>query len=130
MLSDDYIVGITDGEGSFQIHIRKNRKNPTLRFTIKLIEKDKEILEMVKLFFGCGNIYVQNDKRPNHARCFRYEVSKTSDMLNIIIPFFTKNPPKFKSKRNDFDLLKHISEELIKENPNYDLIKVLSKQMH
>jgi hypothetical protein len=130
MLSNDYIVGLTDGEGSFQVQIRKERKNPTIRFTIKLIEKDKEILDMVKSFFGCGNIYIQNDKRPNHSRCFRYEVSKTSDMMDIIIPFFIKNPPKLKSKINDFDLLKKIAEELKKNYPDYNLIKTLSKHMH
>ena len=130
MLTNDYIVGLTDGEGSFQVQTRKDRKSPTIRFTIKLIEKDKEILEMVKSFFGCGKVYIQNDKRPNHSRCFRYEVSKTSDMIDIIIPFFIKNPLKFKSKSNDFELLKQISEELKKDNPNYHLIQTLSKNMH
>jgi hypothetical protein len=130
MLSNDYIVGITDGEGSFQVQIRKDRKNPTLRFTIKLIEKDKEILETIKSFFRCGKIYIQNDKRPNHSRCFRYEVSNISDMNGTIIPFFIKNPPKFKSKINDFELLKQIAEELKNKNPNYGLIQTLSKQMH
>jgi hypothetical protein len=130
MLSNDYIVGLTDGEGSFQVQIRKDRKNPTIRFTIKLIEKDKEILELIKSFFGCGNVYIQNDKRPNHSRCFRYEVSKTSDMNEVIIPFFIKNPPKLKSKINDFELLKQIAEELKKEKPNRGLIKTLSIHMH
>ena len=66
MITEEYIVGLVDGEGSFQVQLRKDRKNPTIRFSLKLQEKDKEILEELKSFFGCGNIYIQNDKRPNH----------------------------------------------------------------
>jgi hypothetical protein len=130
MITEEYIVGLVDGEGSFQVQLRKDRKNPTIRFSLKLQEKDKEILEELKSFFGCGNIYIQNDKRPNHSRCFRFEVSHQRDMVERIIPFFEKNPPKIKSKINDFNLLKQISGELIKEKPDYHLVNLLAKQMH
>ena len=130
MLTEDYIVGLIDGEGSFQVHNRKGRKNPIMRFSIKLREKDKEVLEELKSFFGCGNVYVQNDRRPKHSRCFRFEVFNRREMVEKIIPFFEKNPPKIKSKINDFKLLKQISEELSKENPDYNLINLLRKQMH
>ncbi len=130
MLSSDYIIGLVDGEGSFQVQTRKGRKNPTLRFSIKLIEKDKDILEQVKSQLDCGKIYIQNDSRPNHSRCFRFEVFNQKEIIEKIIPFFEKNPPKIKSKINDFEIFKRVSRELSQPNRDDDLINTLIKQMH
>src|SRR3989338_3695678 len=111
-LSPDYIVGLVDGEGSFTVYVRdpdsqkkvKRRVIVEPKFYIKLIEKDKEILERVKTFFGCGSIYFQKDSRPNHQNCYRYEVYSKDDLIRIIIPFFKKYRLQFPSKRNDFEL--------------------------
>ena len=111
-LKPDYIVGLVDGEGSFTIYIRdpeslnssKRRVTVEPKFYIKLIEKDKDILERLKLFFKCGSIYFQKDNRPNHQHCYRYEVYNRDDLNKIIIPFFRKNQLQFASKRNDFEI--------------------------
>src|SRR3989338_11588739 len=105
ILNPDYIVGLVDGEGSFTIYIRdpelprslKRRVTVEPKFYIKLIERDKEILEKLKLFFKCGSIYSQKDNRPNHQHCYRYEVYNRENLLNIIIPFFKKHPLQFVS---------------------------------
>ncbi len=111
-LNPDYIVGLVDGEGSFTVYIRdpklprtkSRRVTVEPKFYIKLIEKDKEILEGLKQYFGCGSVYFQKDNRPNHQHCYRYEVYNREDLTKIIIPFFQKNRLKFPSKRNDFEL--------------------------
>ncbi|MEK7095401.1 MAG: LAGLIDADG family homing endonuclease [Patescibacteria group bacterium] len=111
-LNPDYIVGLVDGEGSFTIYIRDpelpnsstRRVTVEPKFYIKLIEKDKEILERLKLFFGCGSLYFQKDSRPNHQQCYRYEVYNRGDLSKIIIPFFKKHQLQFASKRNDFEI--------------------------
>ena len=123
-LSPDYIVGLVDGEGSFTIYIRDPKLPRSLirrvsvepKFYIKLIEKDKEILERLKLFFGCGSIYYQKDNRPNHQHCYRYEVYNRYDLTNIIIPFFKKHQLQFASKRNDFDLFCKMMEMIEKKD--------------
>jgi len=61
-LSKDYIIGLVDGEGSFTAfvrnldqsteRVRRTRIEP--RFYIKLIEKDKPILDALRDYFGCG----------------------------------------------------------------------------
>lgn len=121
MLNSDYIVGLVDGEGSFTVYIRnpdtekkaKRRVMAEPRFYLKLIERDKEILYALKNFFGCGNVYFQKDTRKNHQNCYRYEVANRNDITSVIIPFFKKHPPRFKSKQNDFrifcDLLERIN---------------------
>ena len=117
-LNPDYILGVVDGEGSFTVYIRnpdisKNVKRRVVvepKFYIKLIERDKEILEAFKNYFGCGSIYFQKDTRPNHQNCYRYEVYNRQDLEKVIIPFFKKNKLKFASKRTDFEIFCQIME--------------------
>jgi hypothetical protein len=111
-LDANYIVGLVDGEGSFTAYVKnpnsskktKRRTKVEPRFFLKLIEKDKNILYKLKKYFNCGNVYFQKDKRKNHQNCYRYEVSKRSDLQNIIVPFFQKNSLKLRSKKSDFEI--------------------------
>ena len=112
MLTKDYIVGLVDGEGSFTVYVRNPEQiNKTTRrvkieprFYIKLIEKDKPILDELKKYFGCGNVYFQKDKRKNHQQCYRFEVANRKHLAEIIIPFFEANPLRFPSKLKDFKI--------------------------
>jgi hypothetical protein len=111
-LNPKYIVGLVDGEGSFTVYIRnpnsttkvKRRVTVEPKFYLKLIEEDKDILYRLQTYFGCGSVYYQKDTRPNHQNCYRYEVFRQDDLLNIIIPFFKKNKLMFASKKRDFDI--------------------------
>ncbi|MEF8847130.1 MAG: LAGLIDADG family homing endonuclease [Candidatus Paceibacterota bacterium] len=142
MLKPSYIVGLVDGEGSFTVHIPdpnsdkdvKRRARAEPRFYLKLIGKDKEILEKLKSYFDCGKVYIQRDKRNNREDCYRYEVANRHDLQEIIIPFFKKHKPKLKTKRKDFELFceimegiekdKHLSEKGLKE------LYEIKKKMH
>src|SRR3989344_7948472 len=97
MLTPDYIVGLVDGEGSFYVRLNKDirrRNKVELKFSLKLRYQDKEILIQLQQFFGCGKIYFQKDKRPNHTDCYRFEVNNKKDIIEKIIPFFDRNSPK------------------------------------
>lgn len=110
-LNPNYIVGLTDGEGSFTVYVKnpnsskqvKRRTKVEPRFYIKLIEKDKDILMELKKYFGCGNVYFQKDSRINHQDCYRYEVANRKDLVEIIIPFFKSNTLRLRSKYGDFE---------------------------
>ena len=122
-LKPDYIVGLVDGEGSFTVYVRDPEKNDLSsrrvrvepRFYVKLIEKDKEVLEKLKQFFGCGSVYSQKDKRANHQNCYRYEVYNRQDLLLKIIPFFKQNTLKFPSKKRDFEIFCEMMEIISKD---------------
>ena len=111
MLSASYIVGLTDGEGSFTVYPRppggrrggKSYKIE-LHYYLKLQQDDLNLLKKVKDFFGCGAIYFQRDKRENHTDCYRYEINHYEKISDTIIPFFSKNQLQSKSKKNDFNL--------------------------
>ena len=112
MVSDDYIVGLTDGEGCFYVGIRYPKNaHKTVRvephFYIKLRGDDLPVLEEVKQTFGCGAIYYQNEKRENHSSCYRFEINTLRDIKGKLIPFFEKHPLHSK-KRQEFELFKAI----------------------
>lgn len=141
-INANYIVGLTDGEGSFTAYVKnpdvskdvKRRTKVEPRFYIKLIEKDKKILYELKKFFGCGNVYFQKDKRVNHKDCFRYEVANRSDLQKIIIPFFKSNSLKLRSKSCDFEIFCRIMKMIMNNDHLKDsgLRKIfkLKQKMH
>lgn len=112
MLSNEYVVGLVDGEGSFYVRLNQDerrRNKVELKFSLKLRHQDKEILEQLKQFFNCGEIYIQWDNRKNHTDCYRFEVNNRKDIIEKIIPFFVENSPKIQSRKRDFELFKQIA---------------------
>ena len=107
IVSYDYIVGLTDGEGCFFVNTWKSSSYRAgyciqLQFHIKMQERDKPLLEKVKNTFGCGTIYFQKERRANHCQCYRYTVHSHKDILEKIIPFFLKYPLQSVSKDKSF----------------------------
>lgn len=112
MVSNDYIVGLTDGEGCFYVGVRYPKEaHKTVRvephFYIKLRGDDLPVLEEVKEAFGCGAIYYQNEKRENHSACYRFEIDSLRDIRERLIPFFERYPLHSK-KRKEFEIFKRI----------------------
>lgn len=132
MLNKNYVLGIVDGEGSFHVRINevKRRTKVELKFSLKLRHQDKEILEELQTFFGCGRVYIQRDKRKNHSLCYRFEVQSKKEMFEKIIPFFTENLPLLPSRRRDFELFKEIAVLLQRDPVDLEKIRYLKKQMH
>jgi hypothetical protein len=140
--SEDYIVALADGEGSFTAFVSNpdqsvRRVRRTLiepRFYVKLIEEDKEILYGLKEFFGCGNVYFQRDVRKNHKNCYRFEVFNRKELATTIIPFFKNHPLLFPSKRKDFEIFCALLERIQKGDHLTEAglreIFALKQQMH
>ena len=111
MVSADYIVGLTDGEGCFYVNVRN--RNPQWRpkvethFYIKLKEDNKALLEGVKEFFDCGAVYFQKENRPNHPSCYRFEINSHKDVLRVVIPFFEQHPLQG-TKQKDFVIFRKV----------------------
>ncbi len=118
IVSLDYIVGLTDGEGCFYINVRPPRSTGRnwveTHFYIKVRIEDQPMLEAVKTTLGCGAIYYQKETRPNHTPCCRYEVNNRKDLRENVIPLFTNHPLQ-SLKRNDFAIFKQVCEMIDKE---------------
>ena len=126
-----YVLGLVDGEGCFNVRVNRQgrRARVELKFSLKLRHQDKEILDELQRFFGCGQVYIQNDKRANHYLCYRFEVQNKKEIVEKIIPFFEQNIPRLPSRKRDFELFKKIT-ELAQNGADLEKIEQLKSQMH
>ena len=133
MLDNNYVVGLVDGEGSFDVRInpdKNGRAKVEVKFSLKLRYQDKEILDELKDFFECGNVYIQRDSRKNHTLCYRFEVQNKDEIVEKIIPFFEKNSPRIASRKRDFELFKEIVRLAFLEPLDFETIQRLKSMMH
>ena len=132
MLEKEYVLGLVDGEGSFNVRVndKKRRAKVELKFSLKLRHQDKEMLEELQKFFDCGKVYIQRDKRANHSLCYRFEVQNKKEIIEKIVPFFEQNTPKIQSRKRDFELFKQIAELVKQDSVDLEQIKNLKAQMH
>jgi len=132
VLDKNYIIGLVDGEGSFNVRVNETgrRARVELKFSLKLRHQDKDILDELQKFFECGKVYIQRDKRENHSLCYRFEVQNKKDIIEKIIPFFTENPPLIPSRKIDFELFKKIVELSQEKTVNFEEIQILKQKMH
>jgi len=131
-MEKEYVLGLVDGEGCFNVRINRQRRRARveLKFSLKLRHQDKEVLDELQRFFGCGKVYIQNDRRANHSLCYRFEVQNKKEIVEKIIPFFEQNCPRLPSRKKDFELFKKIAELSKDSFADLDKIERLKSQMH
>lgn len=116
---DSYISGYVDGEGSFHIAVQKVGH---VRFGYQLLPEFHvsqrsdyaDVMSAIQKRLGCGYI------KANHAKSLRDRnmvlvVRNREDLLNKVIPFFTKNPllsPKQKDFKKFALIVKAMSEKV------------------
>ena len=139
MLSSDYIVGLTDGEGSFCAFIRKPQKSTwntrvECHFYIKMRDDELPLLQKVKDFFQCGRLSFQKEYRENQQNNYRYQVSNLHELQTVIIPFFKEHTLFSTPRGKDFYLFCKIVEMIVnqqhKTEKGMDAIVQLKSQMH
>ena len=89
---NNWIAGFVSGEGNFDVRITQQLSNiigtrVQLRFRISQHERDFKLMELLVKHLGSGTIY----KYPGKDAIV-LTIVKFSDITNIIIPFFEKNP--------------------------------------
>jgi hypothetical protein len=137
MLTADYVLGLVDGEGSFAVHFNQSQRRRAKvepRFCLKLRAEDRILLDELREFFECGQIYIQRDRRPNHNLCYRFEVSNRRELFEKIIPFFEQHPPRSPSKQRDFALFRQVL-TLVRQDAHLsedglESMRQLAAQMH
>lgn len=110
-----FIAGFVAGEGWFSVVPQSNKKYFSTEFGINLNVKDKEVLILIKDYFGCGHIQIRED-------IVKFRVAKRKDLIQKIIPFFERNTMYCSNKQDSFDRWKIViklinnKKHLIKEN--------------
>lgn len=121
-----WIVGFTDGEGCFHVSINRISKmslgwQVLPEFRIVQHEKDEQVLERIKDYFGFGKVVINRTDHHGTRKEFRV---RGIDNLRKIVDFF-KRYPLNTSKQKDFEIFskvieiieykKHLSKEGIDE---------------
>ena len=108
-----WITGFVDGEGCFSIGFvrqpcRVNRKGyktgfqVSHEFVVTQGAKSIECLNELHDYFGVGQVLI-NRRYDNHKEhLYRYVVRKRSDLLEVVIPFFSEHKLR-SSKQYDFE---------------------------
>ena len=132
----NWICGFVDGEGCFSVSIIKNKTTKSgiqifPEFVVTQGAKSLNVLEEIKKFFSCGNIFV-NKRYDNHNEfLYRYCVRSLTDLSSKIIPFFLEYNLKT-YKRNDFIIFykiisKMLKKEHLKNNGRNKIINLAGK---
>lgn len=109
-IKDPYwVAGFTEGDGCFSVSVLKSKTISTgiqilLRYQITQHVRDAILINKFKEYFSCGNFNI----RSNKIAC-DFIVSKSSDIFNIIIPFFEKYP-LFGVKAKNYEDFKKVAE--------------------
>ncbi|HSX18508.1 MAG TPA: LAGLIDADG family homing endonuclease [Candidatus Saccharimonadales bacterium] len=98
MITAEYILGFTDGEGCFHVQIRTDHRI-VLRYFITQRFDNQKILEEIQQFFGVGYVHLKmqewgKEYRRSRNATYVFEVTKQDDIQNVIVPFFRKHPLK------------------------------------
>jgi len=102
-----YLSGFSDGEGSFNVSLRKKydyRVEWQVVLTFNVSQKDISNLVLLKRYLGCGTL----QHRKDGIHCFI--VSNYKSILERVIPFFRKFNFFSSSKKKNFSLFRQIAE--------------------
>lgn len=119
-----YIAGFVDGEGSFNVSLRRNNDykvgwQVVLSFNVS--QKDITVLNLLKETLACGII---KQRKCDHL--YSYDVTKPSDVVDRVLPFFDKYGFISKSKKENYQLFKEISILAIQKPLSYEnFLKIL-----
>lgn len=105
----NYIAGFVDGEGSFNVSLRR-RDDHRLKWDIdpsfNVSQKDRVILAWHKKVFGCGTLR----SRPDGV--VYYEVRNVAMLAEKVIPFFERFGFRSATKKRNFAIFKRIIQVL------------------
>ena len=101
----NFIAGFTDGEGSFNVSIKKRldyKESWKLTASFNISQKDRVILAWIKHVLGCGTLRERKDG------IVYYEVTNIASLHDVIIPFFKKFGFRSAYKKNNFRIFSEI----------------------
>jgi hypothetical protein len=117
-----FIAGFVEGEGSFNVSLRKKsdyKVNWQIVLSFNVSQKDPSVLFIIKKELGCGIIKTRKDGL--HS----LDVTSSKEIVEKIIPYFSKYPLLSKSKINNFKIFYEISK--LVESGNHRNFKGLKK---
>ena len=106
-----YIAGFVDGEGSFNLSIKKRKDytdNWKITASFNVSQKDRVILAFLKKIIGCGTLRERKDG------VVYYEVTNINSLYENIIPFFERFGFLSSRKKTNFSIFREIVKKMHK----------------
>lgn len=118
-----WLAGFSAGESCFNVTIHKSET--ITGYAVKLIfiltqhSRDHQLMESIQKYLGCGNYWTDEKNSSVYL-----SITKLSDIINIIIPYFNKYPIQGNKLLDYLDFCKvaelmqtkaHLTEEGLKE---------------
>lgn len=103
----NYLAGFVDGEGSFNVSIKKvSDRNLRWRVTacFNVSQRERYILELLQKVLGCGTIRRRSDG------VHYFEVNGYHDLVERVIPFFRRYSLRSPGKRKTLEVFAQICE--------------------
>lgn len=113
-----YLAGFVDGEGSFNVSIRKGegyKYGWQFAFIFNVSQKDKTILTLLKRHLKCGRLKQRRDK------LWSFVVENQSSLLEKVIPFFEKFHFMSSKMKTNFSIFKKIM-LIVKEGRHVEIM--------
>lgn len=102
-----FIAGFVEGEGSFNISLRRKpdyKLGWQVVMSFNVSQKDISVLNLIQKTLDCG--IIKTRKKDNlHS----YDVTKPSDLIEKVIPFFQTYPILSESKKRNFLIFCEVS---------------------
>jgi hypothetical protein len=107
-----YLTGFTDGEGSFNVSLRKKDYGVGWQISpvFNVSQRDRTVLAQFKRWLGCGTLRTRKDG------VVYYEVSSLKSLNSRVIPFFKKFGFRSASKKTNFRIFREIVEMMTNES--------------
>ena len=105
----NYIAGFTDGEGSFNVSVKKRfdyKDKWKLTASFNISQKDRVILALIQKKLGCGTLRERKDG------VVYYEVTDVASLKGVIIPFFKRFGFLSSRKSTNFSIFSSIVEKM------------------
>ncbi|HEY4499070.1 MAG TPA: LAGLIDADG family homing endonuclease [Candidatus Paceibacterota bacterium] len=106
-----YLSGFTDGEGSFNVSLRKRGDHAAgwqVVLTFNVSQRDQTVLSLLKRHLGCGRLFDRGDG------VWYFVVTNYHSINDRIIPFFERFGFLSSSKKRNFRIFKEITRMLSK----------------
>ena len=130
-LDPNWVTGFVDGEGCFYVAINRQPKmklgwQVLPEFRIVQHKRDEQLLESLRLFFGCGTVTVNHgDRKELRIRGL--------DNLSRVVEFF-RNFPLRSKKQRDFEIfaeiIKLMKQGLHNSSEGLNAIAILASRMN
>ena len=121
-----WLVGVTDGDGTFSINYTdKEKKKLLFNYSIAQHKKNERMLLYIKNKLGIGKIYKTGENM------ITYSIRKREEIKEIIIPIFEECKSIHEKKRRDFLKLKESMEILETDKTKEEIleeIKLIKKK--